>query len=310
MAKTWKERRDEAIANVAAGRPDRAEYARANVSFVCDAINGRGSFDANPDPSAGAHAVANIASVHIPMFVQASLNNDLKPYKNGYDLGRYRVGDPEPGKPKSRREAVDSSLPLPANATPADVYFAAVELNGSGIRYYGDVALLLRRDENTVSLDTVVLDRNSYELTRNPIAERIRNGALGTEEERRRDEAAALAGKWGDDLAHIASIKALSRLESGARQWTPGQISDAMLVDEDYIEVLRIGSFSTVHLQEARIAADDAAHESLTADRCRLGPLPRFESLLWRHQRRNADAALQAASVSVRVVVTSGRARS
>lgn len=243
------------------------------------------------------------------MFVLASFNRDPRPYKNGYDLCRYRVGEAEPGKTKSRREAVDSSLPLPAPATPASVYFAAVELNGSGIRYYGDVALLLRRDKDTVPPHTVVLDRNSYELTRDPIAKRIRDGASGTENERRREEAATLAGNWGDDLSDIASIKAFGRLESGTRQWTPGQISDAVLVDEDYIEVLRIGSFSTRELQEARITAEDAAHESLTADRCKLGPPPRFESLLWRHQRRNADAALQAAGVPVRVVVTSGRVR-
>jgi hypothetical protein len=318
MVESWKVRLDTAMKDAAGGDAERMEYVDANVSFVSEAIIGRGLFSAlwavdrrvqtAPDPSAGAHAVANIASAHVPMFVRASLNGDAKPYKNGYDLGRYRVGDSEPGKLKSRREAVDSSLPLPANATPADIYFTAVELNGTGIRFYGDVALLLRRDR--VPDDTSILDRNSWELTRYPIAKRIREGTSGTEDQRRRLEAAKLAGKWGVDLSDIASIKALERLGSGTRQWTLGQISDALLVDEDYIEVLLINSFSTHELHDARTAADDAAYESLTADRCRRGPAPRFESMLWRHQRRNADAALQTAGVPVRVVVTSGRARS
>jgi hypothetical protein len=297
--------------DVAAGRSaQRREYLEANVIFVFEAVNGRESFSSGTDPSAGAHAVANIPSVHVPAFVRASLASDLRPYKNGYDLGRYnyRVGDPEPSKLESRRELVDRSLPLPGKARPCDIYFTAVELNGTGIRFYGDVALLLRRE--TVPNETTILDRNSFELTRDPIAKRIRNGSGRTEDQRRRSEALKLAGKWSADLCDIASIKVLDQLGTGSRQWTPGQISDALLIDEDYIEVLLTKSFSTDNLQDARFAADDAAHESLTADRCRRGPLPRFESILWRHQRRNADAALQASGVWVRVVVTSGRMRS
>jgi hypothetical protein len=307
MKQSWKKRLNDAIVLAAANDSEREEYVTANVEFVFDAIEGRDAFD-GPDPSAGAHAVANMASAHVPLFVRASLSNDPKPYKNGYDLGHYRVGDPEPDEPKSRRETVDGALPLPPDAGPADVYFTAAELNGTGIRLYGDVSLFLLRDEKLG--DTCVLDRNSFELTRDPIAKRIRNGTAGTEEARRRREADNLAGEWGKDLCAMASIKVLGRLESGSRQWTLGQISDALLVDEDYIEVLRIGSFSHRELQEARIAADDAAHESLTADRCRRGPPPRFEAMLWRYQRRNADAALERAGVPVRVVVTSGRARS
>ena len=303
---TWRQRRDEVLRRHAQGDPARTEYVNANATFVTEAINGRAAFS-EPDPDAGAHAVANIASVHVPSFVEASRRGEQNAYKNGYDLGRYRVGDDEPLRPQSRRERVDAALPRPPGATPADVYFMAVELNGTGVRYYGDIALFLERQK--VLDTTVILDRNSYELTRDPLATRIRNGP-GLEEANRRREACALAGTWGNDLGDIATINAFGRLDGGTRQWTPGQISDALLVDEDYIEVLKVNSFSADDLREARIAADDAAHESLIADRCAGRPLPTFESLLWRHQRRNADEALRKAGVAVRVVVTSGRTRS
>lgn len=306
MIKSWKQRSEDAKNDAAGDDKVRREYVDANASFVAEAINGRAAFS-DPDPSSGAHMVANIASVHIPRFVQASLAGDPKPYKNGYDLKRYRVGEVEPQGFTSRRETVDASLPLKAGAKPSDVYFMAVELNGTGVRFYGDVSLLLRH--SSVGRPTTILDRNSFELTRDPLAKRIQDGS-GSEHENRCKEARALAGTWHEDLEFIATIKVFGQLGGGARQWTQGQISDAVLVDEDYVEVLRIGSFSTKDLQVARIAAEDAAHESLIADRCRQGPSPSFESMLWRYQRRNADEALRAAGVTVHVIVTSGRTRS
>ena len=64
-----------------------------------------------------------------------------EPYKNGYDLGQYRIGEPPPGKSLKSREIVDRALPLQNGQKPNDVYFGAIELNGAGIRFYGDVCL-------------------------------------------------------------------------------------------------------------------------------------------------------------------------
>ena len=89
-----------------------------------------------------------------------------------------------------------------------------------------------------------------------------------------------------------------------------GRISDAVLSDEDYIEVLRIGSFGSSDLHEARVAAGDAAHETLISERLRAGPTPRYDALLWRQRRREADAALQRANVISKVVATTGRVKS
>jgi hypothetical protein len=53
---------------------------------------------------------------------------------------------PNQGSQNRRRERVDRSSPLPGNAGSRDIYFTAVELNCTGIRFYGDVALFLSQD--------------------------------------------------------------------------------------------------------------------------------------------------------------------
>jgi hypothetical protein len=110
-------------------------------------------------------------------------------------------------------------------------------------------------------------------------------------------------------LPTIAAIKVLRSVVSRDRRWTLGQISRAVRDDEDYIEVLKAGSFSASSLQEARIAAADAAHDALVGSRLARGPMPRIESLIWRNRRSRAERALREAGVPVRVVTTSGRTR-
>jgi hypothetical protein len=91
---------------------------------------------------------------------------------------------------------------------------------------------------------------------------------------------------------------------------TVGMISQGVLDDEDYLEVIRVSSFKVSNLAEARTAAADAAVDGRVADRMRLGPLPSWPEMLWRHRRRRADQALQAHGIVTRVVIGSGRVRS
>jgi hypothetical protein len=83
-----------------------------------------------------------------------------------------------------------------------------------------------------------------------------------------------------------------------------------VLADEDYVEVLKIGSFSAEDVQEARVSAADAAVETRIGVELREGRTPRAEEIEWRQQRRAAFAALRAAGVPIRVVATTGRVRS
>lgn len=286
---------------------DGAAYANANVEAVKFAVSGRGPDSPEPDPNAGARTVFNIASVHVPAFVQASLANEDKPYKNGYDLKKFHVGDGTPVEALKTREKVDRALPIEPD-DPANLYFGAVELNGTGIRFYGDVCLVLK--DSKVDPETTILDRNSYDITRAPIRERVEKATTETERATlRKDEAAKIAGTWRKDLSEIAAIKVLSAIIQRDRRLTTGTMSDGVLSDEDYIEVLRIGSFSTRELQEARHNAAEAAQDALISDRWRVGPCPSHESLVWQEQRRRAEQFLRCAKVPVRIVTTSGRVR-
>jgi hypothetical protein len=285
---------------------ERGEFAQANSNSVIDTIRGCRADTSTIDPDFGARMVCNISSVHVPLFVAASLAGK-KAYKNGYDLGSYRIGGSAPSGSLKTREIVDRALARLASARPEDIYFGAVELNGAGVRFYGDICFVLKR--NMVSGTTAVLDRNSYDLIRSPLREKIEIGNATTWDKSRESKAFSISGTWQDDLQDIAALKVLNELTSGNRRLTTGLISDGVLKDEDYIEVLRIGSFSAVHLQEARVSAADAAYEALIAQRRATGPRPRLEALVWRSRRRRADAALRRARVEVRVVTTTGRVK-
>jgi hypothetical protein len=302
----WKTRLNDFIKDGIAENTERHAFALANTDAIECAITGWRSDDLGVDPEAGARMVVNISSVHVPAFCEASRTNDPKPYKNGYDLGKYRIGDSPPNDKLKTREIVDEALPLDRGTAP-EVYFGAVELNGAGIRFYGDVCLVIGRD--ALDSDTVILDRNSYDLIRAPIRERVDSNLIHDRANARKKEAEKLKGKWKEHVGPMAALKALEVLGLRARRCTTGQISEAVRDDEDYIEILKIGSFGTGNLQEARFSAAEAAHDALTGDRLFSRPAPRMEALMWRDRRRRAEEQLRSKSVYVRIVTTSGRTR-
>ena len=279
----------------------------ANHRAVIAAVEGRGPDDPRAEPGSGARMVANISAAHVPAFCIAAQANDPKPYKTGYDLGKYRLGGPGSVEKLKTRVMVDQALPLNAGISYDNVYFGAVELNGAGIRFYGDVCLVL--SSSALPEDTPILDRNSYDLTRPPISDRINSLPASRQSDARREEAAKLRGSWRNDVGPMAALKVLVPLGRRTRRLTTGQISEGVRDDEDYIEILKNGSFAPRDLQEARFAARDAAHDALIGDRLLSGPTPRLEALVWRYRRARAEIYLRRAGVQVRVVTTSGRAR-
>jgi hypothetical protein len=275
------------------------KFSLANSGMVQAVAGGKGP---DGDPLAGVRMVANISSAHVPAFCKASAKSEPKPYKNGYDLGKYRIGRP-PGELK-KRELVDAALPV-GGASPKDVYFGAVELNGSGIRFYGDVCLVLK----SVDKKTTVLDRNSYDLIRAPLREVIDVEPEPTRDAVRKREAEKLAGTWNKDIGAMAALKVLRLLGQRSRRYTIGQISETLCDDEDYLEVLKIHSFAAKDLQEARLSAAEAAQDALTGDRLFTHSTPRVESLMWRARRTRAETALRDREVRVHVITTSGRTK-
>ena len=74
----WASERDSTINAMAVGEPKLQEFAKANAAAVAGTIDGRGPDSFKPDPDAGARMVCNISSVHVPLFVAASLRACLK----------------------------------------------------------------------------------------------------------------------------------------------------------------------------------------------------------------------------------------
>jgi hypothetical protein len=227
---TWTDKRTETI-NTVGHNAKTLGYAKANAEAIERAVAGQDPHHLTTDSKVGARMVCNISAAHIPAFVTASSNGDLKPYKNGYDLGYYRVGG-KPGHPLQIRELVDADLPLNGFG-PDNLYFGAVELNGSGIRFFGDICLVLKSNE--LGGETTVLDRNSFEVVQSPIREEIAELAA-TGINRREYIEHGLAGKWSQDLPLMATVKVLREFGALERRLTTGRISDAVVHDEDYME--------------------------------------------------------------------------
>ena len=274
------------------------DHVGANADMIKRALRGAGPDKNDADKGAGARIVANMSCVYVPKFCDESARGEARPYKNTYDLTQQVGAGPSASKVLTNRQRADQALPVKSCK---DVYFGAVELNGSGIRFYGDICLVLKAD--AVPDDTLVLESNSYDLIRPPLW----NPQHPPSPKKLKDTAKKRSGSWADDLPRMAVKKVLDATGSRSRRLTTGQISRALLDDEDYIEVLKIGSFGADDLQEVRLSAADAAKEQDIAERQRSGPAPDVAALTWRQNRRDAVAALVKRKVPVRVVTTLGR---
>lgn len=234
----------------------------------------------------------------------------------GTYLNRHRTPNPV-GRPlagPSIRDRIDAALSAVSTTLnlvplgPTDAHYGAMELNGTGIRYFGDICLVLRADN--VDPKTLILLRNSYDLNVTPVSRRF--GGLNRTEQ---DELATsiLKDEWaGEWLAHghfIAGKKIMDQAPETTRRMTTAQISQGVLDDEDYVEVVRAGTFTPDALLEVRQTAEDAAAEALIGDRSRVGHAPDAAQALWRHRRRALARLAQEHALPVRVVTTSGRTR-
>lgn len=270
-------------------------FRSANADAIEKALSGVSVHSGRLRVESGVHAVVNLSSAHAPALFDPAMRADssqAEQYKNCYDLGSHRVGKPPH---RSARQRVDEALPLRSGVRYQSIYFAAAELNGAGVRFYGDYCLVLRNA--VVPNHTSILDRNSFEFLLAPFdAKNIKQ------------EMQAHASTWGD-VAEVASVKILQSAASTRRRLTTGTISDALLHDEDYIEVLRESSFTADDVLEVRTSPEDAALESTVVERMRAGPAPTIAELQWTQRRRAAARALDDAGCTIRVVATPGRTR-
>lgn len=287
-----------------------AGWRSADAESVRSVVRGVSLYTANVKKDGAARVAFNISSAHAPAFAERGTGPGAgAAYLNRYDV-RARLGSAPPAG-LDARDLIDGVLAgLGGPGVQAtQLYYGAAVLNGAGIRYYGDVCLTLK--DQTVPADTLVLDRNSFDLILAPLRRKTHTGPGETWNSGSAEtEADALAGHWGPDLADMAVCKVLKASMQEERRLTVGAVSEGVLSDEDYLEVIRPCSFGAADVAEARISAAEAAVDGLIADRLRRGPAPSWTELLWRHRRRVADSALRRVGVRSRVVVSSGRVRS
>ena len=196
---------------------------------------------------------------------------------------------------------VDSAIEAATGIKPEDLYFGAVEVNGSGMRFYGDYSLVMKVSR----AEEWLLDRNSWDVARTPLSPKT--GPLSVTQ--MTQSIRAIAGKCAEHLGHMLVVKTFTSMRVSHRRLTTGQISNAVLNDEDYLEVLRVGSFSARDVAEVRTSATEAAREASIADRERNGPKPSPAELQWRERRLEAERALGKMNIEVRVVTAPGRIR-
>lgn len=279
------------------GKKNRSMLA-ANVRLIARVVAGQGPDKDSIDPLSGARVVVNMAAVHVPAFCKST-------YQNTYD--RATTLGTACAAPVSVREFVDGMLEsIPGAPHRTNLYFGALELNGTGIRFYGDICLVLKADHIDVS--TPVLEANSYDLVRPPLTRRgvkLDDAQKAVLEDKLKD----MYCTWGAGLTRLVALKVSASRDMSQRRLTTGQISELVLSDEDYLEVLMGKTFTAGELQAARLSPADAAAETHIGEQLRSGPAPTIAELEWRKHRRAAVKALRKRQVPIAVSTTSGRVR-
>ena len=279
------------------GKKNRSMLA-ANVRLIARVVAGQGPDKDSIDPLSGARVVVNMAAVHVPAFCKST-------YQNTY--GRATTLGTACAAPVSVRVFVDGMLEsIPGAPHRTNLYFGALELNGTGIRFYGDICLVLKADH--IDASTPVLEANSYDLVRPPLTRRgvkLDNAQKAVLEDKLKD----MYCTWGAGLTRLVALKVSASRDMSQRRLTTGQISELVLSDEDYLEVLMGKTFTAGELQAARLSPADAAAETHIGEQLRSGPAPTIAELEWRKHRRAAVRALRKRQVPIAVSTTSGRVR-
>ncbi|MEU1973178.1 hypothetical protein ABZ477_16100 [Microbacterium sp. NPDC019599] len=260
----------------------------ANEDIVRRVVLGIDPHTDEQDTDSGVRVVVNVAAVHVPSVLKDG-------YKNRYDLNKA----PIVGSRQDKRLDVDTAVAAIDGVTPAGLYYAAMELNGAGMRFYGDFGMVLKTER--IDEDQLVLFMNSFDIEREPLRGRV-NG----DPERRAEAAREIAGGWRDRAEMVWQKLRDNGGIPQARLISSAAVSHGVLDDEDYLEVPLSGSFGSGNVDHVRTAAPDAAREAaITNNEARRG----LTQSQWVSQRRHAADALDAARIGVVIVGHAGRQR-
>jgi hypothetical protein len=233
--------------------------------------------------------------VNIPADALLSFLREQR-YKNAYERPVVAGGSGDKRQPRDAsdtRRKVEEILGFGEDAH--RYYYGAVALGGTGVRFYGDYCMVLNSD--VIAKTTAVFERNSYDLVRPPLSDVSNTSGL----------VRCLRGQWAKDLIHMLLLKVLPKLKTTYKLVTTGFVSDAILHDEDFVEVHRKKTFSPGNLEEIRISPEDEACHNRVRKRFRSGIPPTSTEFLWCIRRSIIEQELNDNEINSRLVVSSGR---
>ncbi|WP_187431192.1 hypothetical protein ROLI_013610 [Roseobacter fucihabitans] len=279
---------------------DEKAYFTANRDIAKKTLSGNAAY-AGGTPRSALCAVVNLPAVRAVLFLLPSApSKGHGEYQNRYTYAA-TVGKALPTN--GVREKIDAALAdivVENGLTKTNGHYAAMDLNGTGVRYFGDVCLVLK--DCTVAADTLILERNGFEVRVPPVA---------AGDDTLEAELTKWAGKWAKHAVSMAAMRVIDGRPLGRRLMTTGTVSDRLIEDEDYLEVIMHAGFEPKDVAEVRVTAEDAGAEALIGDRARVGLAPTGAEALWRYRRRLATRLARGSgrNMLVRVVTTTGRAR-
>ena len=176
---------------------------------------------------------------------------------------------------------------------PRRTWFAAVSLEGTGIRFYGEYAVALKpeKGQHVVSY----FDRNCYHIIDPP----LRSWDA-------RDVCAMLKCDQAD-LKLVIAAKVLLRESVVERLLTAGQVADALLCDEDYVEAYLGQEIMLNDIEEIRDSAANATLANDIRQRAYENRTPSMSEINWLQRRDDLLELLDLRTLPRRLVVSSGR---
>ena len=208
-------------------------------------------------------------------------------YRNAYELP---VVAGKPRTVSATRKHVDRLIGLDE---PENYYFGAASMGGTGIRFYGEYCMALQSIDGA----TQVLDRNSYDLVAPPLAGDPDINAI----------VESIKGGWGRDVVDMLVLKVIPALESSTRLVTLGTVADAILHDEDFLEVHKHGNFTPDDVEEVRETPEDQAIQTSILEQFDAGDIPTMPEMLWFARRAKVRRVLRNSGLRTRIVASAGR---
>lgn len=278
---SWGDRLNDALQRFSSGQP--SGFAEANKDCIQQLVK-------------HARPVFNIGPAALLAYLRTGR------YKNAYE--RPVIGGVV-RHPSPSREWVDNQLGFD---NPGNIYFCALSLEGSGIRFYGEYCVALK----TSSLDQIdfILDRNSYDLLAAPLRNWIddgeRDGGKKMVARLRADESATDSGIHSD-INIVLTIKVLRGLPDNERLVTAGMVAERLLEDEDFVEAYHKGRIQLNAIDEVRSSPAESAMECDIRQRQKDGERLTAEETLWLSRQHQVRQGLKRGGIKRRVVSGSGR---